>query len=303
MSEPAVAAAETAASGRHPVARLHAAVWSRVAVGVAVAVLGTLLLVKVVGSSAGPRTHTALAPTPPTVLAEVSGIPAAVYDRVGVESPTVPIAPPAAVAAADVLRARDGGATVPVVLFVGAEYCSFCAAERWPLVAALARFGTFTRLYDVQSSSIDFAPNTPTFSFVGVRYHSPYLVFRAYETASDVLGPHGYAPLMRLPARVAAAARAIDPRGVLPVVDVAGTFDAPQAAVSPITFAGTTREQIAGGLTDPTSPVTQSIVASANYLTAAICEADGQRPGAVCRSRGVLAADAALGPARTVRAR
>ncbi len=32
----------------------------------------------------------------------------------------------------------------PEVLFVGAEFCPFCAAERWPLIVALSRFGHFS---------------------------------------------------------------------------------------------------------------------------------------------------------------
>lgn len=294
MSEPAVAAPGPAADRGRAVPSLHAALWFRLAIGVVVAVLGTLLLVKVVGSSSGPRTHTALAPTPSAVLAEVTGVPDGVYDAVGVASPTVPIVAPTAVAGPE-LTATDDGTSVPVILFIGAEYCSFCAAERWPLVVALSRFGSFSRLYDVQSSPIDFAPNTPTFSFVGVRYHSPYLVFRAYETASDVLGRNGYARLERVPASLAAAERAVDPHTVLPVVDVANQLVAKEAALSPITFATMSREQIAGGLADPTNPVTRSIVASANYLTAAICHTDAQRPASVCASAGVRAADAALG--------
>ena len=39
------------------------------------------------------------------------------------------------------------------ILFVGAEYCPFCAAERWPLVVALARFGRFPVLHDAASST------------------------------------------------------------------------------------------------------------------------------------------------------
>ena len=36
------------------------------------------------------------------------------------------------------------------------------------------------------------------------------------------------------------------------------------------------------------------MVAAANEITAAICAVDGNKPGAVCESRGVLAADQAL---------
>ena len=42
------------------------------------------------------------------------------------------------------------------------------------------------------------------------------------------------------------------------------------------------------------APWTQATVTAANEITAAICSVDGDRPDAVCRSRGVLAADQAL---------
>ena len=34
----------------------------------------------------------------------------------------------------------------PLVLYVGAEYCPYCAAERCAMVQALSRFGTFSNL-------------------------------------------------------------------------------------------------------------------------------------------------------------
>ena len=42
----------------------------------------------------------------------------------------------------------------PEVLFVGAEYCPFCAAERWPLIVALSRFGHFGALHNMQSAPL-----------------------------------------------------------------------------------------------------------------------------------------------------
>jgi thiol-disulfide isomerase/thioredoxin len=32
----------------------------------------------------------------------------------------------------------------PEILFIGAEFCPHCAAERWPLYIALSKFGTFS---------------------------------------------------------------------------------------------------------------------------------------------------------------
>jgi len=280
------------------VPRARHAVWWKLAVGVVFAVLGTLLLVKVVGVGVGQRTVTALSPTPAAVLDEVTGIPLATYDEVGVRSPTVPVVAPVPLHDASALFVRDtAGRKLPLVLFVGAEYNAFSAAERWPLVAALSRFGRFTSLYDVESSSIDYAPNTPTFSFYDVDYHSDFLVLRAYEVAADVRRRGRYLPLMHVPARFTAVERHLDPTAVYPFVDVGNVAKVREAGLSPVTFVGLSRNQIAGALADPRNPVSRSIVASANYLTAAICLADGERPGAVCDSAGVRAADAAMGVA------
>jgi Domain of unknown function (DUF929) len=275
---------------------LHLAVWARLVIGIAVAVLGTVLIVKVFGGSSIARTTTDLSPTSASVLHEVTGIPLSVYDEVGVSSPSVPVVPPVLLSGTHALTQRSAsGRLVPIVLFIGTEYNSFSAAERWPLIAALSRFGTFQSLYDVQSSPTDFAPNTPTFSFYGVDYHSNYVAFRAFEVASDVLGPSGYRPLMTVPRAFSAEERLLDPSMTIPFVDVANVAVAREVGLSPITFIGLSRDQIAGALWDPTNAVTQPVVVSANFLTAAICLADHQRPDKVCGSRGVLLADAALG--------
>lgn len=56
----------------------------------------------------------------------------------------------------------------PAVIFVGAEWCPYCAVERWSLIIALLRFGNFSNLEYMLSSSTDIYPNTPTFTFVMV---------------------------------------------------------------------------------------------------------------------------------------
>lgn len=269
--------------------------WLRLAGGVLVAVLGTLLLVKVVGGSNGERTTTDLSPTSALVLHEVTHVPASVFDDVGVSSWIVPIVRPSLHRGANVLtvRAKDG-ARLPLVVYVGTEYCAFCAAERWPLVLALSRFGTFSSLYDMQSSPTDFAPNTPTFTFYRAKYSSTYVAFHAYEVDSDVLTTKGYVALMHLPRHVRRLLHPLDPTMTYPIVDFANLVVVHQANLSPITFAGLGRDQIASGLTDPANPVTRSVVAASNYLTAAICLADGARPTSVCTSRAVRVATRAL---------
>jgi thiol-disulfide isomerase/thioredoxin len=63
----------------------------------------------------------------------------------------------------------------PLIVYIGAEYCPYCAAERWAAVIALSRFGTFTGLGQTHSSSSDVYPDTATLSFHGAVYASQYL--------------------------------------------------------------------------------------------------------------------------------
>ncbi len=263
--------------------------WSWLAIGVVFALVGTIVLIKVASSGPSVATQTSLSPAPPAVFAEVTHVPMRVFNHVGVNSAIVPVVAP-------IVLGRPDPAAKPFVLFVCTEYSPFCAAERWPLIVALSRFGRFGSLYDVESTAIDYAPSTPSFSFYATSYRSDVLGFHPYEVLSDVVGLHGggYERLMKLRPNAKDLFARYDPSGVYPLVDVDNEVLVLQTNLSPETFAQTTRDQVAAALSDASDPITQAIVASANYLSAAICHADGQRPGKVCESPGVLAADAAL---------
>jgi hypothetical protein len=71
--------------------------------------------------------------------------------------------------------------TKPIIVYIGAEYCPYCAAERWPLIISLMRFGNFSNLHYTISSASDIYPNSPTFTFVGSTYTSKYIVFHPFE--------------------------------------------------------------------------------------------------------------------------
>ena len=62
------------------------------------------------------------------------------------------------------------------MLYMGAEYCPYCAAERWAMVVALSRFGTFSGLSTVHSASTerDDLPEQPTWTFASSTYTSKY---------------------------------------------------------------------------------------------------------------------------------
>ena len=115
-------------------------------------------------------------------------MPASVFDSVGASAPATDLgALPTVLTGQPVLKS----AGKPEVLFVGAEYCPFCAAERWPLIVALSRFGHFTGFKNMQSAQLSVFPDTQTFSFVGSTYTSRYLAFTGVELYSDAVDAHG----------------------------------------------------------------------------------------------------------------
>jgi thiol-disulfide isomerase/thioredoxin len=67
----------------------------------------------------------------------------------------------------------------PVVVYIGADFCPYCAAERWALVISLSRFGNFSNLHYMTSSSDE--GDYATFTFSGSTYTSKYVSFQPTE--------------------------------------------------------------------------------------------------------------------------
>jgi len=270
---------------------------------IAIVLLGALVLVR---DNAGPSSSSTVetfSPAPSSLIATVSAVPSSVYDAVGVSSPANPIIPLQRIGDADSPlwgATVGGGPPEPVVFFYGAEFAPYAAAERWPLVLALSRFGTFKQLGLMQSSASTAFANLSTFTFWNVSYSSRWLVLESVERYSS-LNPTGarYLGLQTPDARQSAA---IASYGTSPttfsLLDVANRYVLDGAAFTPGVLAGLSQDQIAGDLSMPASPLAQAVVSAANEITAAICSVDGDRPDAVCESRGVLAADAVLKVAR-----
>jgi hypothetical protein len=191
----------------------------------------------------------------------------------------------------------------PLVVYVGAEYCPYCAAQRWGMVVALSRFGSFTGLKTTSSASADVFPNTATLSFHGATYTSDYLTFQGVETSSNVRQGSGYAPLDTLTAQQSQLLNTYDAppyvaagsAGSIPFIDFGNKFIMSGASISPQLLAGKSASDIATALSDPSSPIAQAVNGSANAFTAAICQVTGGQPGAVCTSPAVTAYQGKLG--------
>jgi hypothetical protein len=209
----------------------------------------------------------------------VQQVPESTLNAVGAGSG---VTPPLALAANTPPLTQDGK---PQVLYVGAEYCPFCAAERWPLIVALSRFGTFENLGATSSSATDTFPNTQTFSFHGSTYTSDYVAFDGVETETNT----GQALDQPTAAQQALfqqydAAPYTNQPGAIPFLMIGNRYVTIGAEYDPSILQGMTREQIVAALSDPTSPVARSIDGAANTITAAICQTTGGKPANVCSS-------------------
>lgn len=232
------------------------------------------------------------------VVASLRTVPDTVFDSVGVKAGS-PLVPPTMLNRQPPLES----AGKPEVLFIGAEFCPFCAAERWPLIVALSRFGRFTALNNMQSAQASVFPGVQTFTFVGARYTSRYVTFTGIELYSDSAGTDGaFTKIASLTAPQQAVlnryATGTD-SGSFPFVDIDNLMVASTSGFSPAVIEGRSQGAIASALGQAGGLVGQAIVASANYLTAGICRSTGQQPGSVCSSSGVLAAARTLGSAST----
>ena len=225
---------------------------------------------------------------PASVASQVTGVPTAALDRVGKGAvPSVtgqPFTPGTGAAL------TSGGK--PQMLYIGAEYCPYCAAMRWSMAVALSRFGTLTPLRGIHSSSHDVYPNTATLTFYKTGYHSPYLSFVPVEnlTVSKTL-------LQNLTPEQNAIWAKYEPdpgtRGY-PFIDFGSKLVLKAPIYNPAVLQGKTWSQIAAALKDPTSPVAQGVLGAANYITGAICKMTNNQPANVCASPAVTAVQSGL---------
>ena len=169
----------------------------------------------------------------------------------------------------------------PIVLFVSADYCPFCAFQRWPLVIALMRFGNFTNLSYMLSSPTDVYANSPTFSFYQSTYASKYIVFQGYEEAD-----RSENPLQPAPSNYSSLFQQYG-HGAYPFLDFANRYYVSGSFEYPNLLAGKDWNQIAG-LLGGSSQLSEQVIDSAAVITSAICKVDGGQPASVCSVGSVI---------------
>jgi hypothetical protein len=260
---------------------------------VVVLIVAILVTVKATTGGGGPKSGPSAVPAADSVIGAVTTVPVSALNTVGTGAVTTL---PKPVTGAPPLTANG----LPRVLYVGAEYCPYCATERWAMVVALSRFGSFSNLGQTTSSSTDVYPSTATLSFHGSTFTSSTVSFTGVEQQGNKVVNGQYAPLDTLSAADQALVTKYDAApyttstGAIPFIDIGNRYIIVGASYDPQVLQGKTAAQIAAALSDPTSAIAKGALGTANVITAAICAITNQKPAAVCNSPGVQAAVKAL---------
>ncbi len=275
------------------------------AVGLVVVIVAVFVIVFATRGNTTNTSYIATTPAPAQIVHDIANVPESTWNKVGVTS-SVPVSKPQVLTGQPAM-VIDGKS--PAMLYYGAEYCPYCAAERWAIATALARFGTWSNLQTTASSLSDVDAGTHTVSFHGATLDSPYLTFRGIEqyTNIPVSGTPGEYTTLQNPTKAEQAILAKyssskylangSSNGSIsfPFVDINNGLLFSGASYDPQVLANLSWSDIAGGLDDPTNPATQAILTTGNYMSAGICQATKGQPGSVCQSSGVQAAAKALG--------
>lgn len=231
-------------------------------------------------------------PVSTSVMQQLTGVSDSTLKTIGLPSS---VTPPTSISGSPL---TSGGK--PEVLYIGGEFCPYCAVERWSIIVALSHFGTFSGVEYMQSSSTDVNPNTPTFTFVNATFTSDYITFIPVEhwdrntqtlvtynsSESSIYNQYGTCP-------------SNNQQGI-PFVDIANQYVVncgAQFALGQI--AGDNWTTVASQLNSPGTTVAQEIDGAANSLITAICKVDGAQPSSVCSQSYAAVTLAFVPPAGT----
>jgi Domain of unknown function (DUF929) len=265
-----------------------------IASGSVVVVLAIVVAFIVIKLNSSPSTDNS--PNGPTgaalasVVTNVTSVPASTLDKVGSGQFT-----------GKIQTINPAGAPLtangkPEMLYMGAEYCPYCAAARWAMIVALSRFGTFSGLQTIHSAAANGAgqaepdPNTPTWTFVHSTYTSKYLTFTPVELQTNIPDTStGTYTNLQTPTNAQQAlltkydaAPYTSEAGAIPFIDFGNKYLSIGSPYNPGVLSGLSWSTIAADLHNPNSAVAQAVNGTANYFTAAICKMTGNQPASAC---------------------
>jgi hypothetical protein len=244
-------------------------------------VLVAFIIIKLNSSSSPATPAGATGPTgtllPAAVMKDVTSVPASTLNAVGAGSVPSAVHTPVSTLSGPLLT-QNGK---PEVLYIGAEFCPFCAAMRWSMAVALSRFGTLSPLHGIHSAPApETDPSTATLTFYKSGYSSKYLAFTPVENEKV-----DHSALQNTTPQQQQIWNKYDANS-FPFIDIGNKYMI-KIIYDPQVLQGKTWSQIAAALHDPSSPIAKGVDGAANYMTAAICKVTNNKPAGVCTSSAI----------------
>lgn len=163
----------------------------------------------------------------------------------------------------------------PLVFFMGAGFCPFCAAERWAIVNALSNFGKWEGLIETASAGHDEKYlNIPTVNFARAKYTSDNVEFVGRETADS-----NFEPLQELDEKDYEIVDTFNPDQIIPFLLIDGQFMQVGAGYSPQILEGMDHAKVRAELENPTSSVGKAMRQEIDNITALVCKSIGGKAG------------------------
>jgi hypothetical protein len=256
--------------------------YALVSIGLVVVIVLALVLVKVSGgggnAAAGDETSPpAGTPIPAATLSKLASVPLS----------TLAAAPTSGLI--NQIQPVSGGRPLtengkPELLFIGAEYCPYCAAERWALYVALSKFGTFSpspgRIHSATQDG-----NVPTLTFYGTTYSSPYFEFTPVEATTNKPSPSGGYTALQTPTAAQNALWQSVAGGSIPFLDFGGQEALVGAQYSYAPMSNLSFDDVAAQVGNNSTTIGANINAGAHRLIQTICSSlSSHQPASVCSS-------------------
>ena len=167
------------------------------------------------------------------------------------------------------------------VFFMGAEYCPYCAAERWAIVRALQKFGQWSGLNQTMSAARDEQfLNLPTYDFTEATYTSTHIEFVSRETKD-----REFKPLQKLLKAEEKLVHKYNSKKEIPFLLIGGRFMQIGSGFTPKIFIGHTFRQTETELKKSESEIRKTIDEEASYIAALLCVSG--LPPELCKETGL----------------
>lgn len=163
----------------------------------------------------------------------------------------------------------------PIIVYIGGEFCPYCAIERWSLILSLSRFGNFSNLHYMTSAADE--GDYATFTFTGSSYSSKYIVFQPYEQEDRSRNP-----LTTVPSNYTA-----EFTNSYPFMNFGNKYLLQTLLPDTSILAGKNWTQIYSSISTGDS-TGLTLKEGANAMTALVCRLTGNLPSSVCGNPSVV---------------